>query len=108
VLWAWGRRVPEQGFEPGTEVFDLIRDAPDVDVDLYRRALTRVHCRGDFGLSRGLGRGARGSEVLVAVVVGIALANALWWAYLDLVMLAAERRLSEAMGGERARDSRAR
>jgi hypothetical protein len=51
---------------------------------------------------------ALGAEVLVAVVVGIALASALWWAYLDLVMLSAERRLSEAMGGERARDSRAR
>jgi hypothetical protein len=49
-----------------------------------------------------------GAEVLVAVVVEIALASALWWAYLDLVMLSAERRLSEAMGGEGARDSRAR
>lgn len=49
-----------------------------------------------------------GAEVLVAFVVGIALASALWWAYLDLVMLSAERRLSDAMGGERVRDSRAR
>ena len=107
MLWAWGRRVPEQRLEPGTEVFDLIRGAPDVDVDLYRRALTRVHCRGDYEIRRGFGRGAR-AEVFVAVVVGIALASALWWAYLDLVMLSAERRLSEAVGGERARDSRAR
>jgi low temperature requirement protein LtrA len=48
----------------------------------------------------GLGLGA---EVLVAVVLGIALAAALWWAYFDLVMLTAERRLSEARAQERAR-----
>jgi low temperature requirement protein LtrA len=36
-------------------------------------------------------------------VLGIALAAALWWAYFDLVMLTAERRLSAAQGEERAR-----
>jgi low temperature requirement protein LtrA len=36
-----------------------------------------------------------GSGVIAAVVVGIALAAALWWAYFDLVMLVAERRLSQ-------------
>ena len=46
---------------------------------------------------------ALGTGVLVAAVLGIALAAALWWAYFDLVMLTAERRLSEARGEERAR-----
>jgi hypothetical protein len=41
--------------------------------------------------------------VIVAVVLGIALAAALWWAYFDLVMLTAELRLSAAGGEERAR-----
>jgi hypothetical protein len=58
--------------------------------------------------SVGASGAALGAEVLVAVVVGIAFASVLWWAYLDLVMLSAERRFSEAIGGERARDSRAR
>ena len=44
-----------------------------------------------------------GAGVIVAVVLGIALAAALWWAYFDLVMLTAEHRLSEARGEERAR-----
>src|ERR671910_786087 len=47
-----------------------------------------------------------GPRVLVAVVLGIALAAALWWAYFDLVMLTAEHRLSEARGEERARLAR--
>ena len=57
-----------------------------------------------------VGVGASGVElgpaVLVAVVLGIALAAALWWAYFDLVMLTAERRLSAAHGEERARLAR--
>jgi low temperature requirement protein LtrA len=44
-----------------------------------------------------------GASVTVAAVLGIALAAALWWAYFDLVMLTAERRLSAAQGEERAR-----
>ncbi len=39
-------------------------------------------------------------------MLGIALAAALWWAYFDLVMLTAERRLSAAQGEERARLAR--
>ena len=49
---------------------------------------------------------ALGAGVIVAVVLGIALAAALWWAYFDLVMLTAERRLSAAKGEERARLAR--
>ena len=44
--------------------------------------------------------------VILASVLGIALAAALWWAYFDLVMLVAERRLSAAKGAERARLAR--
>ena len=47
-----------------------------------------------------------GAGVVLAAVFGIALAAALWWAYFDLVMLAAERRLSAAKGEERARLAR--
>ena len=43
---------------------------------------------------------------VIAAVLGIALAAALWWAYFDLLMLTAERRLSEASGEERARLAR--
>ena len=39
-------------------------------------------------------------------MLGIVLAAALWWAYFDLSMLTAERRLSEARGEERARLAR--
>jgi low temperature requirement protein LtrA len=50
-----------------------------------------------------------GTSVLVAAVLGIVLAAALRWAYFDLVMLTAERRLSAAQEGEElvrlARDS---
>jgi low temperature requirement protein LtrA len=44
-----------------------------------------------------------GAGVLVAVVLGMTLAAALWWAYFDLVMLTSEHRLSEARAEERAR-----
>jgi low temperature requirement protein LtrA len=47
-----------------------------------------------------------GPVVLVAVVLGIALAAALWWAYFDLARLSAERRLTAARGEERARQAR--
>src|ERR687894_611128 len=45
---------------------------------------------------------ALGAGVIVAVVLGIALTAALWWAYFDLVILFAERRLSAVQGDERA------
>ncbi len=47
-----------------------------------------------------------GTGVVLAAVLGVALAAALWWAYFDLVMLVAERRLSAAKGDERARLAR--
>jgi low temperature requirement protein LtrA len=57
-----------------------------------------------------IGVGASGltieAGVVLAAVLGIALAAALWWAYFDLVMLVAGRRLSAAKGEERARLAR--
>jgi low temperature requirement protein LtrA len=47
-----------------------------------------------------------GAGVVAAAVLGIALAAALWWAYFDLVMLFAGRRLAAAKGEERARLAR--
>jgi low temperature requirement protein LtrA len=44
--------------------------------------------------------------LVVGAVLGIALAAALWWAYFDLVVLFAERRLSASQGEERARLAR--
>jgi low temperature requirement protein LtrA len=59
-----------------------------------------------------IGVGAAGipldADVIVAAVAGIATAGALWWAYFDVVALAAERRFRAAEGSERneiARDS---
>jgi low temperature requirement protein LtrA len=56
------------------------------------------------GVSVGIGPG-----VVVAAVLGTALAAALWWLYFDVVALVAERRLSEATPGREqnamARDS---
>ena len=44
--------------------------------------------------------GAR-AGVVVAAVLGVALAAGLWWVYFDLVTLVAERRLSATEGEER-------
>jgi low temperature requirement protein LtrA len=57
-----------------------------------------------------IGVGASGlpleAGIVVAAVLGIALAAALWWAYFDLVTLVAGQRLSAAKGEERARLAR--
>ena len=53
-----------------------------------------------------IGVGAAGLElgagVVLAAILGMILAAALWWAYFDYVALAAERRLIRAQGHERA------
>ena len=57
-----------------------------------------------------IGIGAAGIEleptVVVAAVLGLALACALWWAYFDIVALVARRKLVEAHGHARARLAR--
>jgi low temperature requirement protein LtrA len=49
---------------------------------------------------------ALGAGVVLAAVLGVALAAALWWAYFDLFVLVAERRLFAVKGEERARLAR--
>ncbi|MBA2782298.1 MAG: low temperature requirement protein A [Actinomycetota bacterium] len=73
-----------------------------------RHGLVVIIALGESIVAAGVGVSglALGMGVLAAVVVGIALAAALWWAYFDLVMLTAEHRLSEAQGEERARLAR--
>jgi low temperature requirement protein LtrA len=57
-----------------------------------------------------LGAGAEGHELdagtIVAVLLGITVAFAMWWAYFDVVALVAARRFQRALGAERARIAR--
>jgi low temperature requirement protein LtrA len=57
-----------------------------------------------------IGIGAAGipldADVIVAAVAGVAIAGALWWAYFDVVAIAAERRFHQAEGAERNRIAR--
>jgi low temperature requirement protein LtrA len=46
------------------------------------------------------------ADVIVAAVAGVAIAGALWWAYFDVVAIAAERRFHAAEGAERNRIAR--
>jgi low temperature requirement protein LtrA len=73
-----------------------------------RHALVVIIALGESIVAVGVGASGvgLGPAVLVAVVLGIALAAALWWAYFDLSMLSAQRRLSAAQGEERARLAR--
>jgi low temperature requirement protein LtrA len=69
-----------------------------------RHGLIVIIALGESIVAAGVGASglALGAGVIVAVVLGIALAAALWWAYFDLVILYAERRLSAVQGDERA------
>jgi low temperature requirement protein LtrA len=57
-----------------------------------------------------IGIGAAGIElsptVVIAAVLGLVLACALWWAYFDVVAVVARKKLMEARGHERARLAR--
>src|SRR5215207_2551988 len=76
-----------------------------------RHALVVIIALGESIVAVGVGASGvgLGTSVLVAAVLGIVLAACLRWAYFDLVMLTAERRLSAAQEGEErvrlARDS---
>jgi low temperature requirement protein LtrA len=73
-----------------------------------RFGLIIIIALGESIVSIGVGASglALGTGVVLASVLGVALAAALWWAYFDLVMLVAERRLFAAKGAERARLAR--
>jgi low temperature requirement protein LtrA len=57
-----------------------------------------------------IGIGAAGIElgpaVVIAAILGVVLACALWWAYFDVVAVVARRKLTEARGHDRARLAR--
>src|SRR3712207_2711522 len=65
-----------------------------------RFALIIIIALGESIVSIGVGASglALGAGVVLASVLGVALAAALWWAYFDLFVLVAERRLFAAMG----------
>ena len=73
-----------------------------------RHGLVIIIALGESIVAIGVGASglALGVGVVLAAVLGVALAAALWWAYFDLVMLVAERRLSATKGEERARLAR--
>src|ERR687893_119797 len=73
-----------------------------------RFALIIIIALGESIVAIGVGASglALGTGVVLAAVLGVALAATLWWAYFDLFVLVAERRLSEAKGAERARLAR--
>ncbi|MGH2942751.1 MAG: low temperature requirement protein A [Solirubrobacteraceae bacterium] len=75
-----------------------------------RHALIVIIALGESIVAIGIGADARvDAGIVVAAVVGTAVAAALWWLYFDVVALAAGRRLAEAAVGrpqnEMARDS---
>jgi low temperature requirement protein LtrA len=49
---------------------------------------------------------ALGPTVVIAAILGVVLACALWWAYFDVVAVVARRKLMEARGHDRARMAR--
>jgi low temperature requirement protein LtrA len=73
-----------------------------------RHGLIVIIALGESIVAVGVGASGVGLSpaVLLAVVLGIALACALWWAYFDLARLSAQRRLTAARGEERARQAR--
>ncbi len=75
-----------------------------------RHGLIFLIALGESIVAIGAGAGSSlGTGVVLAAVLGTAVAAALWWLYFDVVALVAERRLSEAAAGrernEMARDS---
>ena len=54
----------------------------------------------------GASEGDLTAGVIAAVVLGVAVACAMWWAYFDVVAVVAERKLHAAQGGERIRMAR--
>ena len=75
-----------------------------------RHGLVVIIAFGESIVATGLGAEGIGltAEVILAALLGIVIAAALWWAYFDVVAIVAERRLRQAQGPEQvlmARDS---
>ena len=73
-----------------------------------RHGLFVIIALGESIVAVGVGASELDAEIVVAALLGIVIAAALWWAYFDVVALVAQRKLSEAEGLARvkmARDS---
>jgi low temperature requirement protein LtrA len=73
-----------------------------------RHGLIVIIALGESIVSIGVGASGLhvGGALIVAAVLGVACASALWWAYFDVVAPVAQRRLARAHGEERARMAR--
>jgi low temperature requirement protein LtrA len=73
-----------------------------------RHGLIVIIALGESIVSIGVGASGLhvGGALIVAAVLGVACASALWWAYFDVVAPMAQRRLTRARGEERARMAR--
>lgn len=73
-----------------------------------RHGLVIIIALGESVVAVGIGAAGLelGAGVALAAVLGVVVAAGLWWAYFDLVALAAERNLVRAHGHERARRAR--
>jgi len=72
-----------------------------------RHALIVIIALGESIVALGLGATDQlDLGVVVAAILGLAIAAALWWAYFDVVALVAERRLREAEGNAQLRMAR--
>ena len=71
-----------------------------------RHRLIIIIALGESIVALGVGAGELGTGVVVAALLGIAVAGALWWVYFDVVATVAERKLREADVSTRARMAR--
>jgi low temperature requirement protein LtrA len=71
-----------------------------------RHRLIVIIALGESIVALGVGTDALGTGVIVAGLLGIAVAAALWWVYFDVVATVAERKLREAHEAARARMAR--
>jgi low temperature requirement protein LtrA len=71
-----------------------------------RHRLIVIIALGESIVALGVGTGELGTGVVVAALLGIAVAAALWWVYFDVVATVAARKLREAALDARARMAR--
>ncbi len=92
----------------GPYVFGVRGFSISADHFAERYALIVIIALGESIVAIGIGAAGieLGPTVVVAAVLGLVLACALWWAYFDVVALLIRRRLVEARGHERARLAR--
>jgi low temperature requirement protein LtrA len=92
----------------GPYVFDVRGFSVSAEHFAERYALIVIIALGESIVAIGIGAAGieLGPVVVVAAVLGLALACALWWAYFDVVAPTARRKLIEARGYERTRLAR--